>query len=264
MPKLNEAAYVAGQYADTGNLAVRTGLHQKHSTNPQGFFPWLWEQYTFCEGDRILELGCGAGAQWDSRADSLPARSSLILSDFSPGMVEAVRQSFGRYSHIAFEQIDIQRIPHPDGSFDAVIANHMLYHVPDLSAAISEVHRVLRPGGRFYAATNGDGGMYPFLRGAVLRVDPGATAFADRLPFSLQNGGKILRRRFPLVRRVDYIDSLAVTDTADLVAWVRSNLAAAHYTDSDFQALYDILEEIRLRDGAIRIDKEGGLFIAQK
>ena len=264
MPKLNETVYVAVQYADAGNLTVRTGLHHKHSTNRQGFFPWLWEQYAFREGDRILELGCGAGAQWEGRAGSLPARCSLTLSDFSPGMVEAARQNFGHFSHVAFERIDIQRIPHPDCSFDAVIANHMLYHVPDLSAAIAEVHRVLRPGGRFYAATNGDGGMYPFLRGAILCVDPAATAFADRLPFSLQNGGKMLRRRFPLVRRVDYADSLAVTDTADLVAWVRSNISAAHYTDGDFEALYAILEAIRLRDGAIRIDKEVGLFIAQK
>jgi len=50
-------------------------------------------------------------------------------------------------SDFAFERIDVQAIPYNDASFDVVIANHMLYHVPDLPKALAEIRRVLRPGG---------------------------------------------------------------------------------------------------------------------
>jgi SAM-dependent methyltransferase len=49
---------------------------------------------------------------------------------------------------------DARALPFPDASFDAVLACHMLYHVPDRARAYAEVKRVLRPGGRFVAATN--------------------------------------------------------------------------------------------------------------
>lgn len=49
--------------------------------------------------------------------------------------------------------IDIQNIPYEDNSFDLVIANMMLYHVPDLPRALAEVGRVLKPEGKLYTAT---------------------------------------------------------------------------------------------------------------
>jgi ubiquinone/menaquinone biosynthesis C-methylase UbiE len=54
---------------------------------------------------------------------------------------------------------DAAWIPLADGSMDAVIANHMLYHVSDRRRALAEIHRLLRPGGRLYATTNGLGHM---------------------------------------------------------------------------------------------------------
>ena len=50
---------------------------------------------------------------------------------------------------------DVQELPFPDGTFDAAVAAWMLYHVPDRDRAISELARVLRPGGRLVAITNG-------------------------------------------------------------------------------------------------------------
>ncbi|MFT3952688.1 MAG: class I SAM-dependent methyltransferase [Oscillospiraceae bacterium] len=133
------------------------------------------------------EAGCGNGAQWEENIQKLPSGCKLILSDFSYGMVEIVKNKYADDSNITAQQIDIQCIDYPDESFDVVIANHMLYHVPDLSKALSEVSRVLKPNGTFYAATNGNGGLRAFLEDELQRADPDADGIFRK------NGASVFR-----------------------------------------------------------------------
>jgi ubiquinone/menaquinone biosynthesis C-methylase UbiE len=157
-------------------------------------------------------------------------------------------------------QIDIQEIAYPDETFDIVIANYMLYHVPNISKALSEVRRVLKNDGIFYSATNGNGGMFPFLNKAFKHFDPDSKAFTHEVSFSLQNGYEILNRHFTDVIQVDYNDSLAITETQDLIDWIKST----SYVDHDIDYMFDYFENIRVHDGAINIPKETGLFISRK
>ncbi|MDR1629761.1 MAG: class I SAM-dependent methyltransferase [Oscillospiraceae bacterium] len=264
MPVMNKPENVKEQYANDKNLAARIALHTKHSTNKQGFVPWLFEQYDFSENDHVLELGCGNGAQWEERISALPNGCKLILSDFSDGMVEAVKNKYSQHGNVSFEKIDIQAIPHPDESFHAVIANHMLYHIKNLPKALSEVKRVLKPGGRFYSTTNGNGGMRPFLHNALKHFHPETTAFTQEWIFSLQNGEPLLKQYFSDVKRYDYEDSLSVTKTQDLIDWLHSTVSIASFSEKDIIGLFDYFEEIRNRDGAINIPQESGLFISVK
>ena len=181
---------VKQQYCNDKNLAARYKLHEKHSTSKQGFTSWLWEQYHFCENSRILELGCGNANQWVNR--TLLTGCDVILSDFSEGMVDIAKAKHEKHKNFSFQQIDIQSIPFADESFDIVIANHMLYHVPDLHKALLEVKRVLRPGGKFYTSTNGSNGMQMFLHEAFKRFDADTEAFSEQLSFTLQNGNALL------------------------------------------------------------------------
>jgi ubiquinone/menaquinone biosynthesis C-methylase UbiE len=64
----------------------------------------------------------------------------------------------------------------------------MLYHVPDLSKAISEVYRVLKPNGTFFAATNGTEGMSKYLHNALKNFNPNIDAFKGENSFNMQNG----------------------------------------------------------------------------
>ncbi|MPM64488.1 hypothetical protein SDC9_111375 [bioreactor metagenome] len=162
------------------------------------------------------------------------------------------------------QKVDIQNIPFPDNCFDVIIANHMLYHVPDLSKALSEVNRVLKSGGKFYSATNGNGGMRPFLRDAFKKVNPNLNSFTENFTFNLQNGKELLSKHFDEVERYDYEDSLAITETQDLVDWLKSTITIASYTENDLNGVYDYLEEIRQKEGVINIPKETGLFISTK
>lgn len=255
---------VKEQYKDDSNLSIRSNLHAKYSTNKHGFFSWLFEKYEFVKGCRILELGCGSGLQWQDRIGQLPDDSMLVLSDFSDGMVKVVWEKYSNERNMVAQRIDIQSIPFPDNCFDVVIANHMLYHVPDLPKALSEVKRVLKSGGKFYAATNGNGGMHSYLRYAFEKVKPGTDAFTKNFSFSLQNGSKILSQFFDSVQRYDYEDSLSVTVTEDLIAWLKSTVSISSFSESDLDGFYNYFEGIRQKEGAINIPKEAGLFIASK
>lgn len=264
MSAMDRTENVKEQYSDDKNLSVRIRLHAKYSTNKLGLISWLFEKYEFGEGFRILELGCGNAKQWEGNIGRLPPDSTLVLTDFSSGMVDTVRDKFSDNGHVAVQQADIQNIPFPAGSFDAVIANHMLYHIPDLDKVLSEVKRVLKTDGKFYAATNGNGGMRMYLRKAFQSVNPAINAFAHDYSFSLQNGEEILHRYFTDVRRYDYEDSLAVTETKDLIDWLKSAVTMASYDESDLEGLFEYFEAIRKREGSITIPKEAGLFVSVK
>lgn len=264
MSDMNKTEYVRKQYSDAKNLSIRIKLHANHSTNKTGISSWLFEQYQFAENYRILELGCGNGSQWEGRIDSLPEASTLVLSDFSEGMVECVKKQYHMHEHVSFERIDIQEIHYPDETFDMIIANYMLYHIPDLPKALSEVKRVLKTGGKFYCATNGNGGMAPYLHHALKQFDPATNAFMPEWTFSLQNGAALLEQYFVDVKRCDYIDSLSITNTQDLVDWIQSTISMTASMEYPIDRLYDYFETIRIRDGAINIPKESGLFISVK
>ena len=163
-----------------------------------------------------------------------------------------------------YQKVDIQEIPFPDNCFDVVIANQMLYHVPDLSKAISEVYRVLRRGGKFYASTNGNGGMRTYLYNVRKLINPNTPDLSEGFSFSIQNGNECLSKYFEQVQCYNYDDSLYVTETQDLIDWMKSTITISNYSDSDFNKLYDYFEDIRMKQGAIDIPKEIGLFIAAK
>lgn len=264
MSLMDQTENVKAQYVNDQNLSDRIKLHVKYSTNRQGLVPWLFEQYSFSENERILELGCGNGRQWDDRIEDLPRGCSLILSDLSEGMVDSVKRKFSKCGNVLCERMDIQDIKHQDETFDIVIANHMLYHVPDLAMALSEVWRVLKPGGKFYSATNGNGGLYAFLHSAFRRLDPNTEAFVHPFPFSLENGREMLSQYFSNVERLDFEDSFSITETQDLMDYIESSLSLFTYARQRPAGLYEYFEEIRKREGAIHIPKEVGLFISVK
>jgi len=265
MSNINKKGHVERQYSDDKNLSVRINLHAKHSTNKQGFSNWLWEHYNFPENCQILELGCGNGEQWKSKIDTLSQGCRVILSDFSEGMVNSVREKYKKYELFSFQQIDIQDTPFQSDTFDAVIANHMLYHIPDLSKALSEVRRVLKVGGVFYSSTISNGGMQLFLHESFKRFDPNTKAFAQQFSFTLQNGYELLCAYFRDVKRADYEDSLSITETKDLMYWIESTITLnSCCMEQNMDNLYDYFENIRKRGGAINIPKESGLFISKK
>jgi ubiquinone/menaquinone biosynthesis C-methylase UbiE len=157
MPHISDQTYLLNdQYKDATNLDARVRLHRLFSTNKYGWHRWCFDHYLLPAQARVLEIGCGPAHLWTTNLDRVPPGWHITLSDFSSGMLEQAQQNLG--SHAAafqFQIIDAQQIPFKSDVFDAVIANHMLYHVPDRLKALSEMRRVLKPGSIVYLATNG-------------------------------------------------------------------------------------------------------------
>lgn len=265
MSRMAKADYVKNQYSDDRNLSIRLALHKKYSTNAYEFSSWLFDQYEFFEGCKILELGCGTGKIWENKVETLPIGSTLLLSDYSKGMLDGVNEKFSKYSNVSFQEIDIQSIPLADNSFDIVVANHMLYHVPDVSKALSEVHRVLKQGGVFYSSTNSSKGMMEYLHNALKDFNPAIDAFqSNTYSFSLECGTDILTQFFESVKLLERADSLKITETQDLIDWIESTISITQFPKDTLTGLYDYFENIRLTDGLINIPKLAGVFISRK
>ncbi len=101
---------------------------------------------------RALEIGSGTGFFLLNLMQAGVA-SKGVVTDLSPGMVQvALRNAASLQLDVQGSVADAERIPYDDASVDLVVGHAVLHHVPDLPAAMREVLRVLRPGGRFVFA----------------------------------------------------------------------------------------------------------------
>ena len=251
------------QYRTDANLTSRITLHQRFSVNAIGWFRWLFDRLDLPAEARLLELGCGRGDLWFDNRDRLPTSWRLVLTDRSASMATVSRRQLAASAvEVTIGVVDARSLPFAPAAFDAVVANHMLYHVPDRPAALAEIRRVLRSGGRLYAATNGRDHLRE-LDDLVRSVAPEAPGDDVAATFGLETGAAQLAARFGKVVRHDYPDALAVTEVAPVVAYLLSTAAAPLLDRPRLQRLRMTVAEAIARDGAFRITKSTGVLIAR-
>lgn len=258
MSELNNSTTVKKQYANSNNLNTRISIHAKYSTNKMGFGNWIVNHYCIENGMRVLELGCGTGDMWCGHDHIIQKCERLVLSDFSEGMLETAKATVSGYSNVQHMVIDIQDIPFENDSFDVVIANMMLYHVPDLEKGLSEVRRVLKDGGAFYCATYGEHGIIEYL--SRLLKDYGVEDTINK-NFTLQNGSTFLEKVFVHVDKFEYPDALAITDLDDMVNYIYSLSSMTALISVPRDDVKAILSQ-NMVDGVLMVPKEYGMFIA--
>ncbi len=265
MSKLTDQTYLTqSQYKNPINLNARLAIHQRFSINPYGWFKWVFDHLEELPTElNILELGCGSGELWKECASRIPKSWTFTLTDLSDGMLDSAwRNLLPTGSRFKFEKVDAQSIPYTDKTFDVVIANHMLYHVPDRKKALAEIWRVLKDKGVLFAATVGNTHLQELYEW-ISRVE-GREPGRFKLGFTLENGREQLQEYFPSVELSRYQDSLRVTDVDLIKAYIRSMTSAADLHDNQFQLIEKELDEIIRENGEIYIKKDTGLFKALK
>lgn len=161
---MDKAPVPQAQYKTPDNLSARANLHLRFGDAMRPWHPWVFDQLENLPSTcRILEVGCGPGWFWRQNSIRIPGDWRLSLSDLSPGMVGEAKKHVA-HLQTEFAVADVQALPFAANAFDAVIANHMLYHVPDRQQAIAEFKRVLAPGGRLYVSTIGEDHMQEIER----------------------------------------------------------------------------------------------------
>ena len=253
---------VGDQYSDSSNLSARIRLHKLFSTNGYGWHRWVFDHLTGLPDDaRILELGCGRGDLWVENSDRVPSDWGITLSDLSPGMIEEAGSNLKDCGRLFdYEVIDAQSIPYPEATFDGVVANHMLYHLPDRAKGIAEIHRVLKPDGLLFAATNGHGNMGELWD----IVNTPVRAEFDRVAnhFRLEDGEQELSEVFQKVAVDRYPDALHVTDAGPVMDYINSTGRKLNARRAS-----EIRRRIQDRincDGKFVIQKSSGILTARK
>jgi SAM-dependent methyltransferase len=254
------------QYRTPVNLQARMELHRRFGTGQGSWFRWLLDRMEIPPRARILELGCGTGTLWRENLERIAPDWEIELSDLSEGMLAEARRNLERAGHrFRFRRIDAQDIPFADVSLDVVIANHMLYHVPDRGKALAEIRRVLRPGGRFYAATNGRNHMRE-LRQLLARFVPERARDVGLMPgelFGLESGREQVAAFFGEVTVLRKPNPLVVTEAEPLVAYVLSLTAESNRIGDRVEELTAWAQAELDAHGAIRITTDSGLIAAR-
>ncbi len=256
----NEETNIIEQYKNAKNLNDRIRLHEKYSTNKQGWFNWLFEKIDFSNVNRLLELGCGNGKLWQENKIDLRNRE-VFLSDISEGMVEEVRNKLGTDFNCILA--DAERIPFKDAYFDSIIANHVLFYLNDLNLGLKEISRVLKSDGILYCSTYGKEHMKEIteiVQGFDSRINLSNHKLYEI--FGLENGERILSKYFKNIQRFDYKDTLEITESKPLVDYIMS----CHGNQNEILGprlaeFKEYIDRLLKQDGKIVVTKQAGLFI---
>ena len=218
---LHDPAVVRAEYSSEDGLKARASVYQGLA-GPDARDTAL-AAVAEIRPRSVLEVGCGWGAFAARIRDELGA--SVVAVDISPRMVELARTR-----GIDAQQGDVCALPFQDGSFDCVVANWMLYHASDIDLAVSELARVLRPGGRLVAATNSSHHLEELW--ALVDRDKAA----EVRHFFSEDGTSRLEPHFTSVKQRDVVSSIEF-DADGVRGYVGSSIAHKHLVDNvpDFE-----------------------------
>lgn len=163
-------------------------------------------------GAHVLEVGCGRGIGAELILEYFGA-ARVDAFDLDPRMVAKAQARLRRYGpRVRLWTGDATRIPAPDRTYDAVVDFAIIHHVPDWRAALAEIARVLRPGGRLYAEE--------VLRAFI--VNP-----AMRLLFAHPQQDRFDQRQFVEALQLQGFSAVATRGVARSFAWFVGEREAA-------------------------------------
>lgn len=209
---------------DASNLNEGVKLLDRFCSNKYGWYKWVFDNIEINDYDKVLEVGCGNGALWSKNMDSINKTASITLTEICEEMIEDAIENIGiSNKQFKYQITDLSKLPFEDNSFDVVIANHILFFMKDVNAVISEIKRVVKPGGRVYCSTIGKNHMKE-LEELMLSFSHNIRIFEDKLSskFGLENGEEILSRYFDNVERLLYDSKFIINDYNGILEYIYS------------------------------------------
>lgn len=212
MRRTNDPDLVRAEYEDESRFAVRAAAWS-NSTGPSP------RELTFAavaevSPARVLEVGCGRGEL--SERVQVELGAEVVALDQSERMVE-LTSARGVHAILG----DVQDLPFENASFDCAVAAWMLYHVVDLDRGLAELARVLRPGGRLVASTNG-------ARNLPELWDMFGSDSWRQHNFSVEGAEAELLRHFAAVERRDANGTVTFEDWETANLYVSNSVTRRH------------------------------------
>ena len=258
------------QYSSSEKYEARIYLSKMFKTNPKSKFEWIFDHFPKQKNCNILELGCGTGLFWLANRNHIVKSWSIVLSDYSEGMLETARKNLSRLNFdFKYEIVNAEDIKYADQTFDIILANNMLYHVQNRDTAIHNINRILKDTGVFIASTMGRNDLWELHHHLYTFLSSKGNHFRFReYPFSLDNGMEQLNRHFKNVVLERYDNKLVINKADAIVNFYLSFneiydnvIVLPEESANDFRIyLQNILEN----EKAITTVKDEGIFICKK
>ncbi len=252
-------------YKTAEKLNVRIATHQKYTQPKIEFYDWVLGQIDWSGNETVFDIGCGSGEY----APHVSKRCDQYFAcDLSLGML----QDGAGKSHKCVN-LDAMGIPLADNSADVVLANHMIYHIPDQAKGVAEFRRVLKDGGRMIAATNSDGSMQELkdIRSKAMnsifpdfpKIDESVTSL-----FKLEGGEEVLKTAFDNVELRVLESWLVFPDPQPVIDYVGSTrdwweeVFSGTISWQDYEnSLRMILDQHFAEHSEFRVSKKTGAFV---
>jgi SAM-dependent methyltransferase len=257
--------------AVTGNtLRIRQETYDRYSVPKIDYASWVLTRIAWRGDEQVLDVGCGPGMYYPVLMERWPG-IRYHGADYSVEMLQSHPAEHG------LTQADAQTLPYADGTFDVVMANHMLFHVADQDRAISEFRRVLKPDGVLVTATNSLHTMPEFqalMRRAMVLLGAGGKGQSQPPPlphqsFALENGTRQLAHHFFAVVRYDLPTALVFPSLDPVMSFLESTrdlreaqLPAGVSWDDMMLVMREQIVALLGHFGELVINKISGVLIA--
>jgi SAM-dependent methyltransferase len=240
-------------YGGTAALRARMSIYEYQT--PRRDLRSLVTSFLSGAAGAILDLGCGIGGFTRAlRADG----HVVVAADLSAAMAS----SAGAPAVLG----DAMALPFRSSAFGAVIALHMLYHVPDPELALREIRRVLAPGGTVVISTNALGDKAELRRVHADAAVAAGTPIPDHGPtdrFDLDSAEALMRRMFDTVDRHDLRSQVRVPEPEPVVAFIDSTRSWYGDGPEVLPHVTRLVSAAIERDGAFTFATHSGFLVAR-
>jgi ubiquinone/menaquinone biosynthesis C-methylase UbiE len=258
----------------TNDLLARIDIHKKYGS--RDIDEWMLHILNPQKGTKILDIGCGAGKQCFLFYKALQGEAEITGGDVNQQLLEQARQENAKIGNrIKFIDLDFnQRFPLEDNQFDLLTSCFAIYYSEDIRFTISEMHRVLKPGGRMFTT-----GPMPENKQLFYEIITAATHKPiPPMPGSSRYSSKIFQAIQALFAKVEIqiFENPLTFEAADpFLAYTRASLSEdrklwkglfdeAGGFDKVMEAIKIAAEERLAKDGKLVMTKVVGGFIATK
>lgn len=267
-----EREYVVSQYRRDDNLNRRLSIHD-YSTAKEPFYTWMLQRLCLEPGMKILDIGCGNAAFWQSAAPLLPEALEIHLVDYSAGMLESAGKAVEAIQHaypdkklcFVLDIRDAAKFSYPVGGFDRIMANHMLYHINRESRydLYRKIGGMLSPTGRFSCSLIGRRHMEE-LHTLVREYYPDIQIPSASFDIWLETVREELGGFFDVLAVEEHENDLLVPQAQLVWAYVASYSAQAkEIVTADRERFLALVRERMTTDGCMYIHKATGMAICK-
>jgi len=223
---------VKQQYQTTDPLRIRVETHARYSERQIDLDAECVRALGLTGDESLLDVGCGPGA-FPRYLRTHGHTGRLAGLDQSAAMIAAATETSAGLA-IEWFRGEANTLPFPDGAFDVLSARHMLYHVPDIPAALREFARVTGPGGTVFATTNGAINLPAIIEmGHALAARFGVPDVSrTNAPFNTTNAKAILETVYPNVDETILPNALVFTTPEPIVRYVMTMMAVQQMAEN--------------------------------